>query len=432
MERFVPLVLRSLRAHASRYAFVVVVVALGFAFITVASSVSDGMRESLTRSALRHYAGHIFVMGRDKSAGSMMVVDEPEAVATAVEEAGVPAERIIRRVHEFDGATAFFHGDGARIKDLFGVDFVEEADLFAGFDYTAGAFRPDWPDDTIVLSQPVAERLSARVGDDVTVRLENRDGQVDTRTLVVRAVTAGDDLYGYARAYMARETLASFMAIGPAEYSVLGIILPELADAPRWAARLHDALAARLPVGERIDTRAEMTAEFRSSWDGVRYFTFPLPVYVGEVTNLLAAMDASSYVLLAAITLVVLAAAGVSFRILLHDRTRELGTMCAIGFTRGSVLALLVAEAAGAILVAVGSGFVLARIATRALSLMSFDWIPGFEIFLTGGRLEAHYAPGTVALNAAIVAAVVLALVAIMAALHLRRSIPGLLRGQTT
>ncbi len=432
MERSVSLVLRSFRAHSSRYAFVVVVVAIGFAFITVASSVSDGMRLSLTRSALRHYAGHIFVMGRDKAAGSMMVVDDPDLVAAAIDEAGVPVQRIIRRAHEFDGATIFFHGDGVRLKDLFGVDFAEEADLFAGFDYTDGAFSADWPEDTIVLSQPTAERLRARAGDRVTVRLENRDGQVDTRTLVVRAVTAGDDLYGYARAYMARETLASLMAIEPAEYSVLGIVLPDLADAPRWAARLHDELAARLPVGERIDTRADMTAEFRSSWEGVRYFTFPLPVYVGEVTNLLAAMDASSYVLLAAITLVVLAAAAVSFRILLHDRTRELGTMCAIGFSRGSLLGLLVAEAAVALLVAVGAGFALALVTTRALSYVSFDWIPGFELFLTGGRLAAHYSPATVALNAAIVGVVVLALVATMAALHLRRSIPGLLRGQTT
>ncbi len=432
MERPLRFILRSLRVHATRYAFVVAVVALGFAFITVASSVSDGMRRGVTTSALRHYAGHLFVMGRDKGAGSMMVVDDPEAVSAAIRDAGVPAERTIRRVHEFDGATVFFQGDGVRLKDLFGVDFAAEADLFRSFDYVSGEYGRDWTSNTIVLSQPTADRLSVAVGDRVVVRAENRDGQIDTRTLVVRAITADADLYGYARAYVDRETLASLLALDPAEYSVLGIILPDLADAPLWADRLYDALASRLPTGDPIDSRSDMTAEFRSSWEGVRYFTFALPVYVGEVTNLLDAMEASSYVLLAAINLVVLAAVAVSFRILLHDRTRELGTMCAIGYTRPVLLGLLVGEAALALAVGVGAGFLLALGVTRLLGLAGFDWIPGFEIFFSGGRLTAHYELATVAFNVAVVVGVVLVLVAIMSAVHLRRSIPALLKGQTT
>ena len=77
MRKLFRLALRYLRGHIRRYLFVIIVLSLGFAFITVASSLSDGMEANVTNAALRHYSGHLFVVGWDKKAGSMMVMDDP-------------------------------------------------------------------------------------------------------------------------------------------------------------------------------------------------------------------------------------------------------------------------------------------------------------------------------------------------------------------
>ncbi|MFW5849618.1 MAG: FtsX-like permease family protein [Spirochaetota bacterium] len=422
---------RYLQGHFRRYVFVLAVLTLGFAFISVSSSLADGMQHAVTNAALRHYAGHVVVMGRDKEAGSMMVVDDPDAVAAAIERSGAPVERIIRRVHEYANASVFFQGDAVRLKDLFGVDFTAEADLFRTFEYAGGSFDPAWPPDTIVISEPTARQLRVGVGDRLTLRVETRDGQIDTRTLVVRGITADASIYGYARAYTNRETLAELMDLSPASYSVAGVVLPGLAEAETWARRIHDELSELVPVSEPPESRDALTAAFRARWDGVRYFVFELPVYISEVTDLLTAMQLGSYVLLGMIVLVVLAAVVVTYRVVLHDRTREIGTMLAVGFTRPWVVTMLLAEAALVLAGGIAAGLALSAGATGLLSYVSFDWIPGFEIFLQEGRLAARYTLHSVALNAAMVAGVVVLAIALMVRSFVRKEIPSLIKGET-
>ncbi|MFP3959875.1 MAG: ABC transporter permease [Spirochaetaceae bacterium] len=423
--------LRYLAGHARRYVFVLIVLALGFGFITVASSLADGMEEAVTNAALRHYAGHLFVIGRDKQGGNKMAVDDPQVVEEAVEAAGVPVERIVRRTHEHLGAEVFFHGDAVRLKDVFGVDFAAEADLFRGFDYVEGSFDPDWEPDTIVVSEPTAERLDVRRGDDVVMRLETRREQMETRTFTVRAIVADSSIYGYARAYTDREALAEMMDLSPASYSAVGIFIEEPAEAGRWARELYGELAEGLPVAERIETKETLTREIRRRWEGVRYFVFALPVYISEVTDLLEAMQLGSYLLLSMIVLVVLAAVVVTYRVVLHDRRREIGTMLAVGFTRPRVAGVLLTEAVMLLCAGMAAGLLISLGVTAAVSTLSFEWIPGFEIFMQGGRLTASYTAVTVGRNVALILGVVLPVIALMVWSTVRRSIPALTGGET-
>lgn len=432
MAALFQMALRYLRGHARRYVFVLIVLALGSAFITVASSLADGMEEAVTSAALRHYAGHVFVIGRNKQEGNTMVIDHPREVRAALERAGVPAERIIRRTHEHLGASVVFAGDAVRLKDVFGVDFRAEADLFESFAYADGSFDPSWGADTIVISEPTARRLGARVGDRLTLRLETRNEQANTRSLIVRAITEDDSIWGYARAYAARDTLTAVMDLAPAEFSMLGILLPDMGEATQWARRIEEEIGAHLDTAGRIETKGALTRSIRERWEGTRYFVFALPVYISEVTDLLTAMQAGSYALLAMIILVVLAAVVVTYRVVLHDRRREIGTMLAVGFTRGRVVAVLVAEAAILLAAGIAAGGVLAVGINNAIAGLSFDWIPGFEIFMQGGALTARYRPATVATNAAVVLGVTLPVTAGMALRTVRREIPALIRGETT
>lgn len=423
---------RYLRGHGRRYVFVIIVLALGFAFITVASSLSDGMERAVTNAALRHYAGHLFVIGRDKEGGNKMAVDHPEEIASAMERAGVPAERVIRRTHEHQGAEVFFNGNTVRLKDLFGVDFRAEEDLFRGFDYAQGSFDPDWGGESIIISQPTAEQLGARVGDELTLRLETRSEQTDTRTLVVRAVTADESIWGYARAYVDRETLTEVMDLEPAEYSVAGISLADRSEATRWARALHEELEGEVATASPIETKEALTENIRENWDGTRYFVFALPVYISEVTDLLQAMEIGSYALLAMIILVVLAAVVVTYRVVLHERLREIGTMLAVGFPRYWIVSVLLIEVLVLLSAGMAAGVLFSLAITEAISLLSFDWIPGFEIFMEGGRLTARYTAATIAANVAVVLGVVLPVMAVMVISVVRNQIPSLIKGEMT
>lgn len=432
MRKLVHIALRYLRGHVRRYFFVIIVLGIGFSFITVMSSLSDGMEQSVTKAALRHYGGHLFVVGWDKQAGSIMVMDDPEKVKKAVESAGTPVKGVIRRTHLHTGAEVFFHGNVVRIKDLFGVDFKEEADLMRGFAYADGSFNDSWDRESIIISKPTAEQLHARVGDRVTLRLENRRKQVNTQDLIVRAITADESIYGYARAYMVREKLTALMDMHPADYSVMGILLPDPADTPMWAQRIRDELAKRLPVAGPIETKDDLTTNIRKRWEGVRYFTIPLQVYISEVTDLLAAMEFGAYGLLFMIMLVVVASVVVTYRVVLHDRVRELGTMLALGFPRYWIVCMLLLEAIILILVGMIVGVIVSLGITYMISFFSFQWIPGFDLFMKEGSLQARYTAHSVAVNVSVILAAVVPVIALMVVSVVRRKIPSLIKGEFT
>jgi putative ABC transport system permease protein len=132
------------------------------------------------------------------------------------------------------------------------------------------------------------------------------------------------------------------------------------------------------------------------------------------------------------IILVVLAAVVVTYRVVLHDRRREIGTMLAVGFPRPWIVSVLVAEAAILLLAGMAAGGLLSLAITRAVSLLSFDWIPGFEIFMQGGRLAARYTAARLAANIGIVLGVVLPVIAVMVVRMVGHEIPSLIKGETT
>jgi ABC-type antimicrobial peptide transport system permease subunit len=231
---------------------------------------------------------------------------------------------------------------------------------------------------------------------------------------------------------MARETLTALMSLHPAEYSVMGIYLSNPAKAPELARRVREEIAKSLPVTDPIESKEDLTANIRKRWEGVRYFTIPLQVYISEVTDLLTAMEVSAYVLLVMIMLVVIASVVVTYRVVLYDRIKELGTMIALGFPRYWIVLMLLTEAAILVLAGVAGGMLISIGVTHMISYFSFQWIPGFELFMEEGRLRALYTARTVTANISIVLLAVMPVIAAMVVSLLRKQIPSLIKGELT
>ena len=84
---------------------------------------------------------------------------------------------------------------------------------------------------------------------------------------------------------------------------------------------------------------------------------------------------------------------------------------------------LLLLEALVLFLFAAAFGVLLAVGVNTILSLFSYDWIPGFEIFLHGGMLTPHYSVTTIGLNFLVFASLLLPLVMLRAAAAARMCI---------
>jgi ABC-type antimicrobial peptide transport system permease subunit len=98
-----------------------------------------------------------------------------------------------------------------------------------------------------------------------------------------------------------------------------------------------------------------------------------------------------------------------TYRVIVFERTKEIGTMRAIGMQRPMVIRLFLLEAG---ILAVGSSALGVAIGIGALALLSvvnLSWLPGFDVFLSNGRIAWVMAPGEMLLVASLMLAAVMA-----------------------
>jgi putative ABC transport system permease protein len=198
------------------------------------------------------------------------------------------------------------------------------------------------------------------------------------------------------------------VGLAPGEYSALGLYLPRGVKPEKAAEKLYQSLSTRLPSVPAIWDKDEFKREAGAKWEGIRYFIVPLKMYISEVDDLLVAMNITSYVVFAMIVLIVLVSVNVTYKLVIYDRIREIATLRALGMQKRSIRAILLTEAFYLFIISLAGGLLLSGLFLLSVSLVSFSWIPGFEIFTRGGKLVGVIRLETLGLNALLLLGIVL------------------------
>ncbi|GHU80909.1 hypothetical protein FACS189468_2030 [Spirochaetia bacterium] len=206
--------------------------------------------------------------------------------------------------------------------------------------------------------------------------------------------------FGYYKSYISRAALNSLIGYEPEVCSIIGFYLRNQSEVEPKRALLYKELSQHISTSRLSHNRDEFDEAKDEDWEGLRIFLLTIPVYLSEISELLDAMNILTYFLYGMMLLIILVSAAVTYRLILHERTREIGTMRAIGFYEGDVRYILVTETICLGFVSLIAGFIFARLLSWGLSFLSFSWFPSFEIFMRNGKLTALYIPGTVLINA--------------------------------
>jgi len=423
--------IKYLYRYRRRYGFLLAALIFGFAIVTLITSLKDGMYEGVYLTAQAHYAGDIVAAGysSDPAQTNHMGRNEKAAVLDAAGAIGIdPRYTVLRTLHELSGIV-HYNGVAVPLKYIIGCDWEGEAHLFGKMTFDEPP-EPLMGDNGIILSVPAAQMLGARMGDSVILETETRYGQRNTGPFIVKGIVRDTSIFGYYKAYVSRLSLNRLMAFDDNDCSLIGFFLNDPGTAEQKRIRLQEALAGRVRLGPLINNREEFRREKSRRGDGDFVFLYTLPVYLSEVADLLNAINIVTYFLYGMMLLIILVSAAVTYRLILHERTRELGVMRAIGFYGSDLRLVLWIE-----IIAVGSisliaGFMLAGVLSWLVSLLSFSWFPGFEIFLQNGRLIALYLPQTTLINIALLFFVLIALALIPSFRVSRNNLTKLLSGE--
>jgi ABC-type antimicrobial peptide transport system permease subunit len=433
MERLTALCklgIKYLYRYKRRYAFLLAALVFGFAVVTFITSVKDGMYNNVYYSAQSHYAGDIVAVGYDLADG-MQHIEEKEisTIINTVNSINIKPKHTVLRTLFGEYGIVYFNGNTVRLKYVVGCDWGTEEHLFSKMDFVTQS-ETFFEDNGIILSEPVARQLGAVMGDSIILEVDTRWGQKNTGIFIVKGIVYDSTIFGYYKVYISRLSLNRLLLFNDNDCSSAGFFWDSISNIEQKRTLMQEALAEQIQMGPLVYDRDELMYETSKWVEGIRIFLYTMPVYISEISDLLNAMNILTYFLYGMMLHIILVSAAVTYRLILHERAREMGVMRSIGFYGGDLRMVLWIEIFLLGVISLIAGFFLAWLLSRALSLLSFSWFPSFEIFQKKGKLTVLYLPKTVFLNAVLVFLILICSVFFPSLKASKKKLPALLSGE--
>ena len=408
--KFMPLRLgfRYLVRYRRLYSFLFFALLFCFAVISAVAAIYSYMSDNVYSAAQLHYGGDVFILGFDKKVDGIGYIGSNEKLQSVVAGAGLSKLKQVYRTNLQRRGTVYFNGKGIMQKNIFGIDIANELDSFKKLDFAAGSADSMLDSRKIFLSSRVADKLGAKVGDDIVVKTPTVSGQINTGNFVIGGIIRDNSIFGYFRCFMDRRELNRLVGLADGEYSSLGLINTTGKSNARLSAMLYNQIALQLPHSDHITRKEELTAEMGKSWKNLRYFAVSLNVFVSEVISILEVLELVSYFLYAMLLLITLGSSIITVRLILNERSGELGVMKALGLWKPRLHRMLLTETFILIVLACSAGFLVSLLILKLTAALKFGTIPGFDVFLRNNVLSGKPEAGRIFLNIGVIFCIVL------------------------
>ncbi len=424
------LALRNLGRQKRRTFLLAGAIAFGILVVTVVNGAAGGLALNLQRNFSQLLGGEIFLQGVEKTPGGQRIeiINDDAALTAAVNASGIRA-RSLTRSSRFLG-TFLFHGVTA-IQEVVGTDLGAASPVRGRLTLLSGSFDGMSNPQGIIIGQKVADRLKAQVGDTVLVRLRTVTGQANVAEFTLVGTAYDPGMSASFAAYANRAYVNTLQGLPADAYQQLGILLDDQSETNAAAAQLSTALSRTvtllppLPKSARGGFVGAMMQEHNENpmgamiqevmaqagdteYQGTRYRVTTINDILGrlQLPMIIGAVSGVAFAVLAILCLIIVVGVINTFRIVLNERTREIGTMRALGMQKRRVRRLFLTEA-----FLLFAGGALAGLAAAAL-LMFLLGLPRFTpqtpafLMLSGGQASFVISAGLVLASVALVGVV--------------------------
>ncbi len=388
-------------------------ITIGFLLITVLTAVSFGALETVKGKASLYYSGDVTVYGLDEV---WFDIDNPNNIVNMINNSSLPVRSASPRTVYYGKETRlFFGGKYIRILRPVGIDFEKEYTEISSLPILDGSIDDMLEDDErkgILISRISARLLGAKVGDDVILNLVTSGGKQNTAVLVVKGIFEEKGIFGYS-AYVHREDLNKLIQKDPSWASEIAVFGKKGTDIGGFSESVRKLIGKKYNILSRIKDRADFQSK-RAGNRGNKEKVYAVISVDGQLDQLKDILDAFlivTYFILIVFLLIVMAGILNTYRVLVYERTREIGTMRAIGMQSSDVRKLFLYEASALSVISSIIGFVLGIIVLFIIiEYADLSNIPASDMFTTFGKLIFYLNFKTAAVNfifmfAAVVAA---------------------------
>jgi putative ABC transport system permease protein len=340
---------RNLFQHTKRTLLLGGAIAAVTVFLVLLTGLSTGIRETMFRTATTLMSGDINVGGFYKvtaGQGVPVVVDYEKIEAITretVPELSYQTERV-------RGWAKLVSDSGSTQVGIGGIDIAKEPEFKRVVQLASGNLDDLSKPGTILLFEGQAKKLDVKVGDPLTFTAPTTRGA--SNTLDVRVVAIGRDLglLSSWNTYVSAESLRTLYQIAPTATGAIHMHLkPEALDkVPAIMERLRKRLAAagyRMMDPESQPFFMKFEKVSREDWTGQKLDVTSWEDELAFFSWTLKAVRGLSVLLIAILLAIVVVGIMNTMWIAIRERTREIGTLRAIGMQREQVVRQFLIEA---------------------------------------------------------------------------------------
>lgn len=328
--------------------------------LIVLLSLSQGITDNMVRSATALSSGHVNVAGFFKASAtqSAPIVSDAPPIREIVKKNVPGAVHVNDRhrgwgklVSESGSLQAGFNGITLAEEPL----FLEVVQLAKESEYKEGGREEILGDiqklaepNTVMLFASQAKRLEVGVGDALTITTETLRGNRNTTDVTVVAIARDMGFLSNWTVFFPKETILDLYALKPETTGSVQIFLEDEAQSEATMAALRGVLEKE---GYTVmDHQAQpFWAKFENvnneDWTGQKLDLTTWEDEVSYLTWVVRGLDTISFFLISILVFIIAVGIMNTMVISVRERTKEIGTLRAVGMSRWKVLVMILMEA---------------------------------------------------------------------------------------
>ncbi|MDH4200236.1 MAG: FtsX-like permease family protein [Spirochaetia bacterium] len=356
-------------------------------------SLSSGVRKAMFEAATTIQTGHINVAGFYKvTAGrSAPVVTDYNKVIDVIQKSLPDVEYIVPRGR---GWARIVSDTGSIQAGLAGVNLSGEPYLQKVLHLVSGNFSGLNQPGTALIFETQAKKLGVKVGDMIIISSLMPNGTNNTLDLRVAGIAQDVGMFSMFSIFIPQSAINQLYQINENNTGALYVYIKNIQNLPRDMDILRKSLANAGYSLMDSDPRAfwfKFDSVNREDWTGQK---LDLTTWEEEISFMkwtLTALDGLTYILTMILLFIIVIGIMNSMWIAINERTREIGTLRAIGMHRRRVMAMFVIEAFTLSAIATFAGAVLGLLVAGILHISHIHIPTGAQVFLMANTLKFSF-----------------------------------------
>jgi putative ABC transport system permease protein len=409
MRQILGIAIRNTKRQKKRVVLLGGAIAFGFMIITILNGFTGGIANTLQSNFSDLFGGHIYIQGTEITESGRIVgkIDQEEELAEAlksIDEYILDVNKRSRAVSEV------ILGSKKIIQRIEGIDWEDETDFLKNLPIAEDTQYDIKEERVLILPEKAAVELGVEVGEEVLIRLSTITGQQNVADFRLVSTLEDQSGTGFSSGYVSIDYLNSLIGLSPGEYQILNIYLNEITNIDPASRKLYSALGRLAPVEERTNLETDSDSRgIRASrsgfqniltgtagsgsgenagWEGTKYSITTLNDMMDQVMSMVQVLNSAALVVFIILLFITMVGIMNTFRMVMMERTREIGTMRALGMQRKGVRNSFLLEALIIALGGAAAGTAASMLMMGVVSVIPLTSIPALQFFLTDGTLN--------------------------------------------